>query len=122
MRVQPLLAFWLVACMAAKTEITKMISVKGGSFLMGTDDKPSMSDGEGPMRKVKVHGFQMDATAVTNAQFRAFVRSTKYKTEAETFGWSFVLSYFASKKVRKESQAVEARPFSTLHVFVHFTL
>jgi formylglycine-generating enzyme required for sulfatase activity len=35
--------------------------------------------------------FAMDKTAVTVGQFRQFVRATKHKTEAETFGWSFVL-------------------------------
>jgi formylglycine-generating enzyme required for sulfatase activity len=32
----------------------------------------------------------MAPTAVTNAQFRAFVEATGYMSEAEQFGWSFV--------------------------------
>ena len=45
----------------------------------------------------KIKPFAMDKTAVTNSQFRRFVRDTKFKTEAEVFGWSFVLEKLASK-------------------------
>ena len=34
--------------------------------------------------------FWIDACTVTNEQFNDFVNATGYKTEAETFGWSFV--------------------------------
>ncbi len=68
-----------------------MILVPGGEFLMGTDDREGYpSDGEGPIRKVRLDPFFIDACAVTNAQFAQFVKVTGYKTEAETFGWSFV--------------------------------
>ncbi len=45
----------------------------------------------------KCKPFAMDKTAVTNTQFRHFIRDTKYKTEAEVFGWSFVLELLASE-------------------------
>ena len=47
-------------------------------------------DGEGPVRPVVLSPFAIDATPVTNQDFAAFVRDTKYVTEAERFGWSFV--------------------------------
>ncbi|KAK1746397.1 formylglycine-generating enzyme [Skeletonema marinoi] len=36
----------------------------------------------------------MDVAPVTNKEFGKFVRATYYETEAEKFGWSFVLSSF----------------------------
>jgi formylglycine-generating enzyme required for sulfatase activity len=38
---------------------------------------------EAPLRRVRVNAFWMDRTPVTNAQFRAFVSATGYKTFAE---------------------------------------
>ncbi len=59
---------------------------------MGTDYPHGFpNDGEGPVRPVAVAPFRIDAYPVTNAQFAAFITATKYKTEAERFGWSFVL-------------------------------
>jgi formylglycine-generating enzyme required for sulfatase activity len=59
-----------------------MVWVPGGEFVMGTDDDKSMRN-ERPAHQVKVSGFFMDITDVTNAQFRAFVQATGYKTTAE---------------------------------------
>lgn len=47
-------------------------------------------DGEGPVRSVRLSPYLIDATAVTNRQFAAFVRDTGYVTDAERFGWPFV--------------------------------
>ena len=57
-----------------------MAWIPGGSFMMGSEHKPH----EGPVHKVTVDGFWMDATEVTNAQFAAFVKATGYVTTAET--------------------------------------
>lgn len=59
-----------------------MVYVKGGSFLMGGDNKQSAPD-EFPKHKVILDGFWIDVTEVTNAQFAAFVKATGYKTTAE---------------------------------------
>lgn len=58
-----------------------MVRVAGGSFWMGLDD-PAFPDA-GPVHRVAVRGFWMDATEVTNAEFAAFVRATGYVTVAE---------------------------------------
>ena len=72
-----------------------MVKLDGGPFLMGSDYKKGFpADGEGPVREVAVDPFWIDTTAVTNAQFAQFVADTGYKTEAETFGWSFVFHLF----------------------------
>jgi formylglycine-generating enzyme len=47
-------------------------------------------DGEGPVHVVELPAFAMSPHAVTNRDFAAFVRSTGWRTEAESYGWSFV--------------------------------
>jgi formylglycine-generating enzyme len=59
-----------------------MVWIVGGEFVMGTDDLNSMPN-ERPAHRVRLDGFWMDQTAVTNAQFRAFVEATGYVTTAE---------------------------------------
>src|SRR5262249_32323885 len=71
--------------------IEGMVHLAGGSFLMGSDDPESYrADGEGPVRRVRLRPFWMDATAVSNASFLQFVEDTGYVTESEREGWSFV--------------------------------
>jgi formylglycine-generating enzyme required for sulfatase activity len=59
-----------------------MVWIPGGEFTMGTDSDLGWSD-EKPAHRVRVDGFWMDETDVTNAQFREFVEATKYVTTAE---------------------------------------
>jgi formylglycine-generating enzyme required for sulfatase activity len=59
-----------------------MVWIPGGEFTMGTDSKPGQPD-EMPAHRVRVDGFWMDETDVTNAQFRAFVEATGHVTTAE---------------------------------------
>lgn len=59
-----------------------MVWIPGGEFRMG-DDSPLARPNEQPVHRVRVDGFWMDATPVTNAQFRAFVEATGYVTTAE---------------------------------------
>jgi sulfatase modifying factor 1 len=68
-----------------------MVALPGGTFLMGTDYKRGFpADGEGPVRPVSLSPFSIDTYPVTNADFAAFVTATDFRTEAETFAWSFV--------------------------------
>eukprot|EP00054_Salpingoeca_dolichothecata_P038364 m.13653 g.13653 ORF g.13653 m.13653 type:complete len:302 (-) comp8495_c0_seq1:66-971(-) len=90
----------VVACVAPAVLCHDgMIKVKGGSFTMGTDD-PQQRDGEGPARRVKVKTFYLDEKPVVNEQFRSFIRDTKYKTDAEKYGWSFVFHAFVADEVK----------------------
>ncbi len=59
-----------------------MVWVPGGEFAMGGTD-PFAQPYERPVHRVHVDGFWIDATEVTNAQFRAFVEATGYVTVAE---------------------------------------
>ena len=62
---------------------------------MGTDGQYGYGeDGEGPAHEVRVSSFSISRFAVTNAQFAAFVQATGYRTEAQSFGWSFVFAQF----------------------------
>ena len=58
-----------------------MVWIPGGDFWMGCENC-GMPDAL-PVHLVSVAGFWMDATPVTNAEFEAFVRATKYVTVAE---------------------------------------
>lgn len=73
--------------------------IKGGSFMMGTDDSDGFpEDGEGPVRKEVVRSFLIDTYTVTNEEFAAFVEDTGYITDAEKYGWSFVFAALVKNK------------------------
>ena len=58
-----------------------MAWVPAGTFAMGTDD-PRFPDA-GPVHAVRLDGFWIDRTDVTNADFARFVAATGYVTAAE---------------------------------------
>ncbi len=90
----------LSAAVAGSTEGMTLIS--SGEFRMGTESPEAwQADGEGPVRRVRVHSFYIDTCAVTNRQFQDFVNATGYKTEAEKFGWSYVFHLFVPEKKRR---------------------
>ncbi len=59
-----------------------MVWVPGGAFTMGTDD-PESWPAERPAHRVRISGFWMDVTEVTNTQFADFVEATNYVTVAQ---------------------------------------
>jgi formylglycine-generating enzyme required for sulfatase activity len=67
-----------------------MVWIPGGEFSMGSEDpRPMMCGGPDamsdarPIHRVRVDGFWMDATEVTNEQFAKFVAATGYVSTAE---------------------------------------
>jgi formylglycine-generating enzyme required for sulfatase activity len=90
-----------------------MAFVPGGEFRMGTDDREGFAaDGEGPVREVTLSPYYMDETPVTNAQFGRFVKASGFKTEAESYGWSFVFHSFLPPEVaRTVTQSVAEAPW-----------
>lgn len=60
----------------------------------GWFEEHPLDGGMVPPKVVRVDPFFMDEAPVTNKEFGKFVRATYYETEAEKFGWSFVLSSF----------------------------
>jgi formylglycine-generating enzyme required for sulfatase activity len=80
-----LAAVWAVAPglpAAAQAPEPDMVWIPGAEFTMGSAGPLARPD-EAPPHRVRVDGFWMDATEVTNAQFGAFVAATGYKTIAE---------------------------------------
>jgi len=72
----------LVSTATTSSTHAGMVWIPGGTFNMGADNGQALED-EYPKHKVKVSGFWIDKTEVTNAQFAAFVRATGYVTTAE---------------------------------------
>jgi sulfatase modifying factor 1 len=73
---------WPLLASSASNPPLGMAWIPGGEFAMGSQAKIARLD-ERPVHQVKVDGFWMDATEVTNAQFREFVNATGYVTTAE---------------------------------------
>ena len=59
-----------------------MVWIDVGTYKMGSSNEEGRPD-EFPVHNVKVSGFWMDATEVTNALFQQFVAATGYVTTAE---------------------------------------
>jgi formylglycine-generating enzyme required for sulfatase activity len=67
------------------------VAIEAGVFSMGDPfDEGYPADGETPVHEVRISRFRIDATAVTNAAFAAFVDATGYRTESEVYGSSAV--------------------------------
>jgi len=76
---------------------------------MGNDLADAVAaDGEGPVRRVSITGFSIAPTTVTNRDFSEFVRATRYVTEAERFGASFVFYLQVPATERKQIRQVAA--------------
>lgn len=74
-------------------KVERMQTIPAGSFLMGSVDHLSYpGDGEGPLRQIALISYEIDACAVSNADFAAFVDDSGYRTESELIGWSFVFA------------------------------
>ena len=66
------------------SQIPGMVWIPGGIYDMGASDSDRMAlPHEKPKHTVKVDGFYMDETEVTNAQFSKFIEATNYITTAE---------------------------------------
>src|SRR5207245_1855152 len=72
---------------AASTPPPGMALIPAGTFLMGARDK---APDEAPGHEVAVGAFWIDRHEVTVAEFGAFIAGTRYRSEAERFGWSEV--------------------------------
>ncbi|XP_059828901.1 inactive C-alpha-formylglycine-generating enzyme 2 isoform X1 [Hypanus sabinus] len=106
-----LLLLWPPPGVAGTSADEDLVNLPGGRFRMGTNEADAR-DGEDPVREVAVRPFAISQHPVTNAEFREFIRSQKYKTEAETFGWSFVFEDFVSEELKsKVTQTIEAAPW-----------
>jgi len=81
----------------------------------GYVDTHPLDGGVTPPKVVSTEPFFLDVAPVTNKQFAKFVKSTYYQTEAEKFGWSFVLASFLPASMLEdrgddESTTIEVDP------------
>lgn len=79
-----------------------MSLIPGGKYLVGTDEPHFKEDNEAPERLVTVTDFYMDKYEVSNEKFKEFVKATKYETEAEKFGDSFLFKSLLSAKEQEK--------------------
>ncbi|TVQ26575.1 MAG: formylglycine-generating enzyme family protein [Spirochaetaceae bacterium] len=85
-----------------------LVEIPVTRFVMGADDEVGFpDDAEGPVRDVQLAPFRIDRYTVTNRQFRVFVESTRYRTDAERFGWSYVFRGFVGKATLRRGHARE---------------
>nr|XP_023015355.1 sulfatase-modifying factor 1 [Leptinotarsa decemlineata] len=92
-------------------ETSNMVLIDGDTFEMGTNKPVFATDHEGPLRNVTIGSFYLDKFEISNQNFYDFVRETGYKTEAETFGDSFLFEMSLPEKDRggyKDVRAVQA--------------
>lgn len=74
-------AYWLTK-IVSRNGPTGMKWIPGGEFVMGSSD-PGLPRNERPSHRVKVDGFFINETEVTNSAFAKFVDETKCVTIAE---------------------------------------
>ena len=73
------------------TGLQQPVALPGGEFRMGDPfGEGYPADGETPVHPVTLAGFEVDPTAVTNAEFAAFADATGHVTDAERYGSSAV--------------------------------
>ncbi|XP_060841837.1 formylglycine-generating enzyme [Rhopalosiphum padi] len=94
------------------SELGSMVLIKGQNFTIGTDKPEIVADGESPSRTVYLDDYFIDKYEVSNLEFKKFVDTSGYQTEAEVFGDSFVFQLFLSKTTLKSiTQAVKDAPW-----------
>jgi formylglycine-generating enzyme len=67
---------------AIANDYTGMVLIPAGNFMMGGDDDQARID-ELPRHRMVLDSFWIDATEVTNKQFKRFIDATGYVTTAE---------------------------------------
>lgn len=88
--------------------IGTMVEIPGGEFEMGARSNQADPD-EYPNHRVKVDGFMMDVTEVTNMQFAAFVEETGYITTAEQdIDWEEMKLQLPSNTPKPEPELLRA--------------
>jgi sulfatase modifying factor 1 len=99
-----------LAALGVRVE-NKKIVLQGGEFLMGEkkEKSPYPADNEWPVRTVHVNAFALDEHEVSNAEFLEFVLQSEYKTEAESFGNSFVFEGMLTQQQQESVDNVVAQ-------------
>mmetsp|Transcript_16678 Transcript_16678/g.35212 ORF Transcript_16678/g.35212 Transcript_16678/m.35212 type:complete len:487 (-) Transcript_16678:389-1849(-) len=83
------------------------LDLSKGPKPFGWFEEHPLDGGAVPPRVVRVDPFFIDEAPVTNKEYGKFVRATYYETEAEKYGWSFVLSSFLPNAEELEEAEVD---------------
>jgi formylglycine-generating enzyme required for sulfatase activity len=90
----------------------EQIRVPVGAFSMGDAHGDGKAfDSETPVHRVRLDGFMIDATTVTNADFGRFVEATGYRTYAERAGSSAVFRLAANAPTSDVLGVAERAPW-----------
>jgi len=85
-----------------------MVWIPAGTYIMGGDNDQARQD-EFPKHAVKLNGFFMDVTEVTNAQFAKFVAATGYVTTAEKdINWDDLKKQLPADTPKPEPETLKA--------------
>lgn len=82
-------------------DVDDMVLIPGGDYSIGTNQPFFIDDKESPERIVTIDEFYMDKFEVSNEKFQQFIVATKYTTDAEKFGDSFIFKGLLSDEVQK---------------------
>lgn len=82
--------------------IDDMSLIPGGLISIGTENAVFPDDKESPPRQFNVPNFYLDKFETSNALFQEFVETTGYKTDAESYGDSFIFKGLISDEVQKK--------------------
>ena len=85
-----------------------MVWIPSGTYSMGGDNDQARQD-EFPKHQVKLNGFFMDVTEVTNAQFAKFVAATGYVTTAEKdINWDELKKQLPADTPKPDAETLKA--------------
>lgn len=73
-----------------EVDLSEMVYFEGGTITIGSDTGLA---NEKPSFQKKIQPFYLDKNLVTVKQFRIFIESTEFKTDADNFGDSLVFSF-----------------------------
>ena len=109
-------AFKLLVCLTlfgCETSIPSspegMVWIPGGTFEQGALDSDQFAmQHEKPRHKVKIDGFFMDVTVVTNKKFKEFINETGYLTVAErAVDWNEIKSQLPENTPKPHDSVLE---------------
>jgi len=80
-----------------------VVDLPGGTFTMGNSLDTRLHPQHLPGQQVQVDAFSIDKIPATVTMFQDFVAETRYKTDSEKFGWSFVVENHATEKAKAMS-------------------
>ena len=101
-----------------------MISIKGGTFTMGSPSSEVGRWDDERQRRATIKDYSIGAAEVTVGEFRDFIGATGYKTMAERSGTSFLLNYQIDDFEEREGLNWQNPGFTQedTHPVIHITL